>query len=87
MLLDKILIHTGKIGSRKESYYNSENKGRSVLKALSWRVLGTLDTILVSWLVTGSTGIAFSIGFIEVSTKIVLYYTHERIWNTIPWGK
>lgn len=87
MLLNKILIHCGKIQPQKEVYKNSDYRGRSILKALSWRVLGTLDTILVSWLVTGNTGIAFSIGLIELSTKIILYYTHERIWNTIPWGK
>jgi len=87
MILEKLLIHSGKGRTQKAEYNYSEHKGRSAIKALSWRVLGTLDTILVSWIVTGSTGIAFSIGLIEVLTKILLYYTHERIWNTISWGK
>lgn len=60
---------------------------RSVVKSLSWRTIGTLDTILISWLITGKLDLAFSIGGIELVTKMVLYFFHERIWNSIKWGK
>jgi uncharacterized membrane protein len=59
---------------------------RSFLKAVSWRVTGTLDTILVSFLITGRIELAFFIGFVELFTKIGLYYIHERIWNRVPLG-
>ncbi len=59
---------------------------RSLLKAVSWRVLGTLDTILVSYLWTGNAGKALVIGGTDVLTKLVLYYLHERAWSKIPLG-
>lgn len=64
-----------------------ERHWRSFAKGLSWRVTGTCDTILISWLVTGHFKMALSIGLIEVFTKIVLYYFHERIWNKIKVGR
>lgn len=56
---------------------------RHVLKAVTWRILGTLDTILLSWLITGNALTGLKIGFSEVLTKMVLYYFHERIWYKI----
>ena len=60
---------------------------RSVVKALSWRITGTLDTILVAYIVTGTIKMALSIGFVELFTKIGLYYAHERVWNRISFGR
>ena len=65
----------------------AEKHYRSVVKAVSWRVLGTLDTIVVSFLVTGRIKLALSIGAVELFTKIALYYAHERVWNKIPLGR
>ena len=65
----------------------SEKPIRSFVKAISWRVVGTLDTLLVSYLVTGKFGIASAIASVDFLTKMVLYFFHERIWNTIKWGK
>ncbi|MCF2873602.1 MULTISPECIES: DUF2061 domain-containing protein [Tenacibaculum] len=65
----------------------SENPLRSIVKSISWRVIGTIDTILISWLITGEVATAFSIGSIELITKMVLYFFHERVWNKIKWGK
>lgn len=59
---------------------------RSVLKAVSWRVIGTLDTMLISYLWTGNGGKALAIGGSEVLTKVGLYYLHERLWAHIPLG-
>jgi len=65
-----------------------EKHYRSVVKAISWRVTGTLDTIVISFIITGGqTGIALSIGFVELFTKIALYYVHERIWNRLSFGR
>jgi uncharacterized membrane protein len=64
-----------------------ERPYRSLAKAISWRVTGTLDTVLVSFLVTGRIKLAISIGLIELFTKICLYYLHERLWNKIGFGR
>lgn len=60
---------------------------RSLLKTISWRVIGTLDTILISWMLTGELTTAFTIGSVEVVTKMILYFFHERAWNKIPSSK
>ncbi|MFV0566087.1 MAG: DUF2061 domain-containing protein [Flavobacteriaceae bacterium] len=65
----------------------SEKPFRSVVKSLSWRIIGTLDTILISWIITGELTLAFSIGSVELVTKMILYFLHERLWNSIKWGK
>jgi uncharacterized membrane protein len=65
----------------------TENPKRSIAKSISWRIIGTLDTILISWIVTGTLSVAFSIGVVELFTKMLLYFFHERIWNKIGWGK
>lgn len=64
-----------------------ESISRSALKAISWRLVGTLDTILIAYFITGTISQALSIGFIEWGTKIVLYFFHERLWNRLQWGK
>ena len=56
------------------------HKKRHLAKAVSWRILGTLDTMVIGWLVSGDPMIGVSIGAIEVFTKIFLYYGHERAW-------
>ena len=83
------MILSQKIESKNSfsSDKTSERPLRSVVKSLSWRVIGTLDTILISWLVTNALAVAFSIGAIELITKMVLYFFHERVWNAIQWGK
>jgi uncharacterized membrane protein len=60
---------------------------RSVTKGISWRIFGTIDTILLSWAYSGNPWGALKIGFTEVITKVVLYYLHERIWSLIRWGR
>lgn len=63
-----------------------ENHSRSVVKAISWRMLGSIDTFLLGWLFTGSPAKAGAIAGTEVITKIGLYYFHERVWSSIHWG-
>jgi uncharacterized membrane protein len=54
---------------------------------MSWRIIGTLDTILISYFITGEMSFALSIGGIELVTKMMLYVGHERLWNKVNWGK
>ena len=63
-----------------------EKPYRSVVKTISWRTVGTLDTIIVSYFVTGNLVMASSIGSIEVITKMILYYFNERVWNRLKFG-
>jgi len=82
MILDQVFSRR----SEKKAK-TSEKPVRSIAKAISWRIIGTLDTILVSWLLTGEIKTALAIGTVEVITKMLLYFGHERIWNKINFGK
>ncbi|MDG4896451.1 MULTISPECIES: DUF2061 domain-containing protein [unclassified Mesorhizobium] len=64
-----------------------DTHSRSFAKALSWRATGTIDTMIISLVVTGSIKLAATIGLTEVVTKSVLYYLHERAWLRIPYGR
>lgn len=64
-----------------EKYY------RSIVKTISWRTIGTIDTMFISYVITGNFIMAISIGSIEVITKMILYYLHERAWNASSFGK
>ena len=59
---------------------------RHILKTITWRVVGTIDTILLSWLISGDPFIGLGIGVAELITKMVLYYLHERVWYNIDFG-
>ena len=72
--------------SRFHQFMAEERHYRSLVKAISWRVTGTLDTILIAFLITGHAKWALSIGFVELFTKIFLYYVHERIWTRLSFG-
>lgn len=72
--------------NNKKAYRNDGLK-RSIVKTLSWRIIGTLDTFLIAYLITGTTDQAITIGGIELITKMALYFFHERTWNKIQWGK
>jgi Predicted membrane protein len=64
-----------------------EKSYRSIVKSISWRTVGTIDTIVISYIITGKPTIALSIGGVEVFTKMTLYFFHERLWNRISFGK
>ncbi|WP_374281658.1 DUF2061 domain-containing protein [Novosphingobium sp.] len=63
-----------------------ETHSRSLIKGISWRVLGSIDTFLLSLLFTSSAKAAGAIAGTEVITKVLLYYFHERVWASIGWG-
>lgn len=60
---------------------------RSAIKTITWRIIGSIDTILVSYFITGSFRMGVTIGGIEVVSKMILYFLHERVWQRIDFGK
>jgi uncharacterized membrane protein len=64
-----------------------EAHSRSIVKAISWRILGSIDTFVISYFVTGKLVFAASIAGVETFTKICLFYFHEQAWARVPWGR
>lgn len=60
---------------------------RSLAKTVSWRTVGSVDTMVITYIVTGNWKFGLAVGGVEVMSKIILYYIHERIWERIKWGK
>ncbi len=58
---------------------------RHIYKTITWRIVGTIDTMTVAWLITGNPLTGFKIGLMEIMTKMTLYFLHERAWY--KWGK
>lgn len=63
-----------------------DSRKRHIVKTITWRFLGTLDTIMLAWVLTGDPATGLKIGFAEVITKMVLYYLHERAWYKFDYG-
>lgn len=87
MIADQLILDSKTSKTSYKDDKESESPKRSIVKSISWRIIGTLDTILISWIVTGTLSVAFSIGVVELFTKMILYFFHERIWNKIKWGR
>ncbi len=88
MIVDQMILD--KVATQKTTYHDdksSEKPLRSIAKAVSWRIIGTLDTLIVSYILTGEIVLATSIASIDFVTKMILYFFHERLWNRIKWGK
>ena len=62
-------------------------KKRSLVKTLTWRIIATTDTFILAWLFTSDEVIAASIAGLEVVTKLILYYVHERGWSSLECGQ
>jgi uncharacterized membrane protein len=60
---------------------------RSLFKAISWRIVATITTILLVFIYTGNWVISGSVGLLELILKIVIYYVHERVWNLVGFGR
>lgn len=63
-----------------------ETRARSLVKGATWRVVATVTTIVIAWLVTGQADLALAIGGFEFVAKIAVYYLHERCWTRIGFG-
>lgn len=66
-------------------YFKNSNK-RHILKTITWRIIGTMDTMLLAWLITGNPLTGLKIGMAEVITKMLLYFFHEKIWHRSSFG-
>lgn len=62
---------------------SDDSHKRHALKAVTWRIIGTLDTMMLAWIISGNPLMGVKIGFAEVLTKMLLYYLHERVWFKI----
>lgn len=86
MLFDLFLNgHSKNNGLSKGSV--EDRISRSIAKKVSWRLVGTLDTVMIAYFITGTFAQALSIGLIEWGTKVLLYFFHERLWNKISWDR
>ncbi len=80
-------MHAGAYYMNDKKEKLCESPVRSIIKALSWRITGTLDTILIAFIITGKLTLSISIGLVEIATKTTLYFLHERAWDRIQIGK
>ena len=80
------LASDGRVATLMNLFKGREAHSRSFAKAVSWRIVASIDTFMISFFVTGKISLAGTIAGVEVATKIVIYYLHERAWAVIPWG-
>ncbi len=65
---------------------NGDSKKRHIAKTFTWRLIGTIDTIILAWVISGDPMVGLKVGGAEVVTKIILYYLHERVWYKSDFG-
>jgi uncharacterized membrane protein len=63
-----------------------DSRLRSLLKAITYRITGTITTAAIVFAVTGELAIAMAVGLVEPIAKIIIYYVHERLWELVPHG-
>jgi uncharacterized membrane protein len=73
--------------AKKKVKLSGEAHTRTIVKAISWRVIATLTTMTIVFLFTKRIMLTLGVGLAEVTAKITFYYLHERIWEKISWGK
>ncbi len=84
-LFTKMLLYFAHERAWFQSKMTDSNK-RHILKTFSWRAVGTVDTFLLGWVITGNPLTGLKIGGFEVFTKIILYFLHEKLWYRINYG-
>jgi uncharacterized membrane protein len=85
-MLDVLINQSEKNSDSKDRIKVSDRADKpikSFMKSVSWRIVGTIDTMIISYIITGKVTIAMSIGGFEVFSKTLLYYLHERLWAHI----
>ena len=73
----------------EQLWFNSsigDSNKRHIIKTFTWRIIGTLDTIIFGWLIIGNPLIGLKIGVLETASKMLLYYGHEKLWYKINYG-
>jgi uncharacterized membrane protein len=64
-----------------------DTNSRSLVKAITWRVVASLTTFILAFIITGELALSIGIGIADVIAKFILYFFHERVWDRISWGK
>ena len=64
-----------------------ESHKRSIAKTVSWRVMATIITGVVTYVLTGRLDFAVTVGLADTLVKVFIYYAHERMWTRISYGK
>ena len=64
----------------------SETNTRSLAKAISYRIFGSITTFIIAFILTGDPIISSAVGIADLFAKTILFYLHERLWNKISWG-
>lgn len=64
-----------------------DTRKRSIVKSITWRIICIIVSIIIAFFLTGKIDIAIAIGTTYNAITMVLYYFHERLWNTLKWGK
>ena len=62
------------------------SRKRHIAKTITWRIVGTIDTMFLGWIISGDPLIGVKIGGLELTTKMILYYAHERVWFKLDYG-
>lgn len=82
-VLSKLLLYY--LHERAWVKHLPDNPGKKrLIKTLTWRLLGTVDTVIIGWIITGSPITGLKIGVAEIVTKMLLYYLHEWCWDKFP---
>ncbi len=63
-----------------------ESHRRSIAKGITWRIVASVTTMVVVFVITGDLALMASVGFVDVTFKILFYYLHERFWGRVHWG-
>ena len=63
-----------------------DSNKRHVIKTFTWRIIGTIDTVLFGWMITGNPFEGLQIGMAETATKLLLYFGHEKLWYRVNFG-
>ena len=64
-----------------------ESRSRSIVKAVSYRILGSITTGLIVFVITGKGDLSLGVGGLDMVAKIAVYFVHERIWDRIAFGR
>lgn len=64
-----------------------DKKRRTILKSITFRIVATIATVVIVYLLTGNLALANTIGLIDLVSKLLIYYLHERAWEAVSWGK
>ena len=64
-----------------------ESRARSIVKAVSYRILGSITTGLIVFVITGKADLSLGVGGLDMVAKIAVYFVHERIWDRIAFGR